>query len=67
MSVAGWLHTKENKKPVMHKFHIHSLHLDILSAATIAVMNTLRILSITLNIIIFKWFAEMGLFWFIPS
>ena len=35
----------------MHKFHIHSFYLDILSAATIVLMNTLRILSATLNII----------------
>jgi hypothetical protein len=59
MSAAGWLHPKENKRLAMHKFHIHSVHLDMLSAATIALMNTLRILSTTLNIIIFKQFTEL--------
>jgi hypothetical protein len=54
VSGAGGLYPKENKKPVMHKFHIHSVNLDILSAATIATINALRMLSTTLNIIIFK-------------
>ena len=51
----------------MHKFRIHSLYLDNLNAANIALINTLRILSTTLNIISFRQFTELGLFWFIPS
>jgi len=54
-------------KPVMHKFFIRSLYLDIVSAANIALMKTLRILSTTLNKIFLKSFTERGLLWFTPS
>jgi len=36
----------------MSRVRIHSVHRDILTAATIAVINTLRILSTTLSIIL---------------